>query len=101
MSNFRVREVPYKQARRVLRRLREKHSDEFLQWALFCEADREICPELYTEPETQYGSSCNELDDRLLNTVADSFGIDPVLLDDVLIAAGHEEQRMFMGAALP
>lgn len=98
--SFRVNEAPYKEARRALSKLRRLHADDFLNWALWSEADRSICPELYREPETQFGSTCNDLDDRLLITVADAYGLNPELLDDVLLQADWIEQYRQVGAAV-
>jgi hypothetical protein len=103
MTNFRTRDPYYQQARRAFNALRLKHQQLIRDEHQFMDADRSICPEVWdaAQEEPLFGCTSCTTEDKLLIQVADSFGVDPVLLDDMIIAAAYEEQDRCLRALPP
>lgn len=98
MTNYRTREPYYKAARRAFRKLLSKHSNDLLEEALFIDADASICPELYSGPEQNFACCGSPLAEELFLHVADDFGLDPCLLDDMVWEADHIQEDRMMDA---
>lgn len=96
MANFRTREPHYLQARRAFNRLRLKHRTRIHDEHEFMDADRSICPGLWdaAQEEPLFGCTSCTTEDKLLIEVAREFCIDPVLLDDMMIAADYMELEL-------
>lgn len=102
MTNYRTREPHYLQARRAFNRLRLKHRALIRDEHEFMDADRSICPEVWdaVQEEPLFGCTSCTTEDKLLIEVAREFCIDPVLLDDMMIAADYAEQDRQVARAL-
>lgn len=97
--NYRVNEAYYKMARRAYRKLCVVHHDAIENEMAGLEADAVIaghCGDpLPVDDEPLFGVTSCSMQDRLLLSVADDFGINPTLLDDMLIAADYAEQDRY------
>lgn len=103
MTNYRIHEVPYKQARRAYERLLREHRDEIADRDEFDAADRSICPELWdaAQREPNFNCAAGAIEESLFLTVADAFGLDPVILDDTLLAMANYQTDRLLNALDP
>lgn len=87
--NYRVNEVPYKQARRAYARLLRNHSDERADRDAFEVAGAAFEPGMFACAD-------GALEERLLIEVADAYGLDPVIFDDVMYESVNQETDLML-----